>query len=228
MGYIETGTVCDVVLAIILLIFIVKGKKNGLSSLIATGAAFLLSFLTAKALAPTIGEWIVQNYISPEVEGEIAYRLSDVTAITLDAVRNAVPEILNSLISSAGKDIAEMFNASAFKGYDSAAAATAITEKVLIPLILPLVKRAVFTVAFILVFAILKAVFKPIVAVFNLPVLKQLDSTAGVLVGAIKGLVIVVVISMLIAEAASIFDISLLTRIAEQSKIISFVAGLIH
>lgn len=224
---INAPIVLDLVLGAVFIVSAVKGRKRGLSALIAAVCAFVLAFLVSKTAAPVISERLIDGIINPILEESIAAKLGDAASVSLSAFKSAVPESFFTLAKGAGEQLEQLIGAQSFKGMDYAGAASLITRNVLDPLISPTVRRLVFAVSAMVIFMVLKAMFKPLVALFRLPVLKQADSAAGLLVGALKGAVIVTAAAAFVSLAASLSGNGELLSIVRDSRVISFINNLI-
>lgn len=189
------GIVFDIVLVGILLLFIIIGYKKGavktligfLGSIVAVVAAFVLSFFLADALFSLLFRTPLLNAIDGTLNDSTGLSVAE----QINAVLDALPGFISNAIHSAGTQ--EQISSALAGGVQNAA--EAIVDYVARPVVVMLL-RIILVVLLMIVFSlVVKLVAKTGDRIARLPLLTQLNSLLGVVIGLIKGAFILLLLT---------------------------------
>ncbi len=187
--------VIDGILVLIFAATVLDGRRKGffktMFSLVATAVSLLIAYEYSAPIAEWANEAFVRNAAVNVLAESISSHLSSGTQAVLDAIPDYITEaaqVTGTSVSGVISDIGSSF--------DAVQAAEKIYGGIYSVIVYPIL----YIIAFIAVYAVSNAVLsfgiKFLNNIFRLPVLKGLNKLLGGVLGALKGLVIVAILSM--------------------------------
>lgn len=178
--------VLDIVIALILIVFAVRGARRGFVLTLAGLVTYIIALLGAMLLSHLFAERVAAQFIAPLVSDKIVPAIAEAgDALGLE----------NAVIFGV-----RLGDLPTFGDIDLSGAFAAVTQPLIDALSLSIARCIVSIVAFVVILIILKIVAHAVDLVFRLPVLGTLNSLLGLVTGIITGallvLLLVTVLSM--------------------------------
>lgn len=190
------GLVLDFAFFAVLLVCIIVAAKRGFVLSLLELVGFFLAGACALSLSGLIAPAIYDRFFAQQVTQAIAARLPDLSGAATAAQQ--AHAALQSL-----PDVITQFAASL--GIDTAALAQTLADSIARPLV-TLLCRLVLFVGLILIFGILFRILAAVIdRFFHLPVLRTANAALGGVMGALKGLLVVLVAGVALQLAANLF-----------------------
>lgn len=220
-----SGLTIDIILILIIAFNILSGRSKGFVRIAATLVFSILGLIIAKAMAEPAGQWLTDNFIHERLVTYFSGVLQENIANGSNAAIVALPEYLVTAAKDAGFSLRNILGSSFSSAQiDSLALKLAqTTETVFRPVINGLGYGLVF-VAFKLISSTAAAVVS---LVFNLPVLKQVNRLLGIILGAVKGLIIVLVVSSLLLLCQNNLAASDFAQAISSSNLVHIFGGIL-
>ncbi len=212
--------ILDIILIAILVAFIASAVKKGfmlsLLELVAVIAALALAFSFSPVVAQGVYDGVVENVMIEALEEQIDQNVnaSDI-AENAELTLSVLPEFIVSLAENAGVDVAKIKDTIATADLSSENLATELVTKVAEPITVGVLTAVFFIILAILLVFVLKIVAKLLSKAFDLPLVGKVNKTLGGILGAIKGIVVLVFICTILNFALSNGDGELSTAVNE-------------
>ncbi len=212
--------ILDIILIAILVAFIASAVKKGfmlsLLELVAVIAALALAFSFSPVVAQGVYDGVVENVMIEALEEQIDQNVnaSDI-AENAELTLSVLPEFIVSLAENAGVDVAKIKDTIATADLSSENLATELVTKVAEPITVGVLTAVFFIILAILLVFVLKFVAKLLSKAFDLPLVGKVNKTLGGILGAIKGIVVLVFICTILNFALSNGDGELSTAVNE-------------
>lgn len=188
---ITSSVILDLVLIAIVAVCVFFGAKRGLFRTLADLAAYLVALIGASWLANQFTVQVMEH-LRPIAEHQVSQSITEyLTSLTTDSSYTGfLKGLLDSLTGSGTiDDIANV-------------AVDVLADTILHNMAYMLL----FVVAFVLLVVALKLVIRLVDTVLKLPVLHQMNTLGGVLVGALKGVVLVLLLLWLNEQTGLLVD----------------------
>ncbi len=224
------SAIVDIILLIVLFVMILAGIKNGFVRCVLSIVAFTLAFAAAVFLSEPAAQTVYDNFAKEPIESAIAERITDTgtartAADSTQAVIDSLPEAVVSAASSLGINVSELAEQTGSINLNTSNMAVELTDKVAQPIALAVLKVLAFAVIFLLLNLVLQIVVSVISRLFKLPVLKTFNHALGGALGAVKGLMLVVVLAVLLdASTAFVTNADFVTAVGN-SKIVDIIVS---
>lgn len=193
----------DIVFLILVLLFLVFGAKKGFFRSIIDLVGTLVALTAAVWLGAAAAEWVFEGMLRESLTLQVAEALRNSPAGNApEAVIEALPGLFAGALEHYGIT-ADTLN-QAISNASGSAAEAAIN--VVAPVVISILKALFSIVLFILLLVILRLVSGAISRILKLPVLKQLNHALGALLGAVQGLLVILLCCFcleLLASAAT-------------------------
>ena len=181
------GILFDVVLIAVALLFLIRGWKKGavktLISFLGTIAAVVAAFVLGFILADTVYNLFFENRLLKAITDGLANSVGIPLTEQISGLLETLPGWLAGLLQNT--DSLEKLNEVLVT--DSQNTAQLLLDSVVRPVVIALI-RVILTLILLVVFQILvKILAKTGDKIASLPLLTQINSLAGILIGAIKG-----------------------------------------
>ncbi len=215
----------DLFLLFVLFSFALYGAKAGFAKVLLSFAAAVAAVISAAVLAPAVGEALYDSFakkaLTEYVYSKVSSAGSDITPAVI------LPESLSSLLQSFGASPALFENSLSLPGETAAGITDYIVEKMAGPALLQTLKMFSAPVLTLIFIIILNFAAIPLNGLIKkLPVIKKCNRALGAVLGGIKGLVAVIVISLILSVAAPLSLNGFLISAVQSSKIIQLVTSL--
>lgn len=212
--------VLDIILIAILVAFIASAVKKGfmlsLLELVAVVAALALAFSFSPVVAQGVYDGVVENAMIEALEEQIDQNVNaNDIAENAELTLSVLPEFVVSLAENAGVDVAKIKETIATADLSSENLATELVTKVAEPIVVGVLTAVFFIILAILLVFVLKIVGKLLSKVFDLPLVGKVNKTLGGILGAIKGIVVLVFVCTILNFALSNGDGELSTAVNE-------------
>ncbi|MBR3779981.1 MAG: CvpA family protein [Clostridia bacterium] len=195
--------VIDGILILILVATFFDGRRKGffkmLFSLVATAIAVIIAY---EYSAPLVG-WVNEAFVQKAAVNILADSISAHLSSGTQAVLDSIPDYITEAAQVTGTSVSDVIS-DIGSSFDVVQAAELIYGGIYSVIVFPIL----MVVAFIVIYAISNAILSLGVNflnnIFRLPVLKGLNKFFGGILGAFKGVVIVVILSMALVVFAPI------------------------
>lgn len=192
--------VFDIAVILILLITILVGYRRGFVKSILKLVGCIIAAILAGTFSLMAAQSVFDHMIAPTIEATIEKQISDIdTADIGTEIQNAMdslPDVVQDMLSVYGVDSADQI----VKYIDQLANKSisevthAVTANVIRPAIIPGLRMLFYIIIFILLSVLINVLSNFISRFFRLPVIRQFDGLLGSVIGAIEGVVWVLLI----------------------------------
>lgn len=185
----------DLAFVALIIISVFDGRRKGFVKMILSFAATVLSWLIASELSQPLALWANESFVHGWISGSIENAIADSLGSGTNALIEAIPDYIANAAEIAGisvQSLAQQLSGSV----DSAQAAEKIYTAVEGAFVIP----AIRIVAFFIVYAITERILALGIGIINkffkLPIIKSFNKLLGGAAGALKGILVVAVISL--------------------------------
>ncbi|MGN0558302.1 MAG: CvpA family protein [Acutalibacteraceae bacterium] len=191
----------DLAVIAVIVLFVITGAAKGAARTLLSLVALVVSFITALFLGNAVSQWAYTTFFRQSILSTVSSAieengLSDITATIADVIES-FPQYVSSLFKCLGFD-AQQVSGSVESAIEKAPQQGAeIIESVISPVIISLINIILVLVFFILMMIITGFLVKAISRVFNIPIIKQINTVAGGALGLVKGIIVVLFITMI-------------------------------
>lgn len=220
-----SGFTIDAVLVLIFVICLIIGKSKGFFRAVSTFACTILAIIIAKSFAEPAGQWLNDNFIHERLINYFSQILEENVSNGSEAVIAALPEYLVSAAKNAGSPLINILSGSFTSSQIAPLSAELATtlEGVFKPVITALGYVLVF-IGFKLASSVAILLFS---FIFKLPGLNQVNGLLGMILGALKGLIIVIIISSLLLLCQDSFGSSDFSQAIASSNLVHIFGGML-
>lgn len=187
--------VLDIGVILIFGVCLLVGYCRGFIKSVGRVAAFIGAAIVALLLCETVAGFIFDSFVGPAVQDKVVEGLNSANTSLSQSVDNALhnlPEFITNALSNQGiKDGGDVLGQLSGGSQAPTAMAERITADVVRPVMISVIKGISFIVLFFVAMAILLVVVRLLDKIFKLPLLKGVNRTLGLLVGAITGVLFV-------------------------------------
>ena len=211
--------------AIIILIFvscIFDGRKKGFIKMILTVVSAIICFAAAGEFSESVAAWLNENFVHSALSSAIANSISDNLSSGTQAVLAELPKTLVDAVAQMGFSVEEAVSGLSSQA-NVAQAAESITSAAEGVLVLPLLNIISFIVIFAVCRFVLGFVTGIINTIFKLPVIHGMNKFAGGILGAVKGLIVVAVVSTVALGAAQLLPDMPFSQAIKETTVINSV-----
>ncbi len=210
--------IIDLAFVALLVVNVLDGRKKGFVKMILSFAATVLSWLIAAELSQPLAEWANEAFVHGWISGSIENAIADSLGNGTNALIEAIPDYIASAAETAGisvQSLAQQLGSSV----DSAQAAEKIYTAVESAFVVP----AIRIVAFFIVFAVAQRILAILIGIvnkfFKLPIIKSFNKLLGGAAGALKGIIVIAVLSLVLSFVIMLAPETDFSLAAEQSTV---------
>lgn len=191
--------ILDIILVAIFAAYVFFAAKKGfvrtLLELVAVVAAIFLSFQISPVISQTVYDGFVEKEIVATLEEQISENV-DALSVTekANAVLDSIPDFAVSLAASAGVEISTIKEQISSQKIDSQNLAQSLVDKIAEPIVVGALTIIIFILLAVVLMIALKFVAKLVSKLFDIPLVKSVNRSLGGVLGAIKGVLVVIVI----------------------------------
>lgn len=193
--------ILDAILVLIFVVTVISGRRKGLTATILSIAVSLIGFIAAKEYAQPLAQWLNESFVHDGLVKELTELITDNLGNGTQAVVEALPNFIVNAVQEAGLSVTELVSGNVTAEYAASAAANIVSAAEGV-VILPLLSVISFLVIFALGKALLGFAAKIAGLAAKLPVIRSIDKTLGAFAGAIKGVIVVSVVSLVLGLVA--------------------------
>lgn len=223
--------VIDLILVAILILTAVFAAKKGFFATLFDLAGYVISLIAAKIVSSSVAVGIFSDYLEEPVRQRLTASLGDVAktdyAAQIESAVSSIPESLTGIMQLIGIDreeLIEKVSSTNLKGSD-------LVDGIMETIAVPVGTAIVRTVLFVALSVVLSLVIKIIVRLLDkvikkLPAIRQVNSGLGFVLGVLKGIIVVVIVSLSLGVVCGLIGYEPLIKGTDDSIIINVVKGL--
>ena len=196
----NTPVIIDLLIAPVLALNLFLGWRKGMVRGLLTLAATILAIIAASQIGSIASDFVVEQVIRPATHAAIEQRiieldLEELTAFPIDAIAQTIEAIENDLVREKAQELLSTVNLpTADMTQDSVLRiSTELADTVLRGAVRDILSAVICVLCFALLSIALRPVIWMIEQAFKLPLLKQLNQIGGLVSGAIKGILLVLI-----------------------------------
>lgn len=210
------GILLDVVLVVILLLCIRKGSKDGFAKTIVSFAGLFIAIILAATLSKPAADFAYTNFAQKPIETTIETAITSKTEglkesapsaqQLLEGVEGAIeklPAFIKDALKTDQKQAEISDHIVALYTPDIAEFSKKAADTIVKPIVISILSVVVFFVLFFAVLIICAILSKALKIVNKLPLLGGINALFGGVLGALKGVVIVLIINFVIVSVTS-------------------------
>ncbi len=191
--------VLDIILVIIFAAFVFTAVKKGFVLSLLEFVAVILAFVLAYTFSPKVAEFAYEGFVKEATIQAIEMQIDENVSLTETATQtqaliDSIPEYMVSFAEFVGVSVDDIKENVANSKLTSENIATGLVEQVAQPIILGALTALSFVILAIVLLIALKFLAKIISKIFKLPILKTFNKTLGGVLGAFKGLAVIIFI----------------------------------
>lgn len=203
--------IIDLVLVLIFIGAILKGRSEGFVKTVLSILAAIVGIIIAKEYCEPVALWIEEHLIRNAATNSITEVLSSNIGSTAKEIIDALPYYIKNAAEFAGLQI-ENYISQATTPEAIGAATESIYSAVKEFAVIPASKVVAFVILYVIIHAVLSIGVSFIDRIFRLPVLKGLNKTLGAVLGGLKGVFEMYVISAVIGFASMLIPVAEFTE----------------
>ncbi|MBR3704607.1 MAG: CvpA family protein [Oscillospiraceae bacterium] len=196
----NTSIIIDLVIAAILALNLFLGWSKGMVRGLLTLAATVLAIIAASQIGSIVSDLLVEQVIRPATHEVITQHIAQwdvesLSAAPMDAITQAIEAIENDLVREKAAELLSTINLPT--GDVAQETAIRISGEVVDTVLRGAVRKILSAVICVLCFAVLSLSLRPVIwmleQAFELPLLKQINQIGGLISGAVKGVLLVLI-----------------------------------
>lgn len=202
--------ILDGIIVLLLVIAVILGYKRGFISTAVQLAGYIFAFLIALSLSTTVAEFTYDRFIGEKITETVSAAFSENAGSTVSEKVDGMLETLPAFLQTALSENQEVQDALANIENKTENTITAVTEtiveQILRPVVVALLRFVIFLILFLLLLLVVKLLSKLVKPLTKLPLIRQVDGTLGIVLGAVNGCILSIVavtIMQLIVTAGS-------------------------
>lgn len=186
--------VSDIIIISIVSLFVFIGYKRGLAATVLNIAAVIISALLAWYSSPILSQWLYNSSVKP-VFVENLGRIINSNGVIFAAENciHALPEWLSNIVSPifslVGFDFSRILPSNDYLLNISLENAVVAIESRVGELLIDIISFILLLLLFLVIYLLLKQVVKFVLNFFNIPVLREINSILGGVLGGLEGMV---------------------------------------
>ena len=189
----------DLILLVIITIFVIIGVKRGFAAALIGIVISFVSYLAAAWVGRSLAKLFYENIIYPAIRGSIVDavdKLATGVVGTVDEAARTLPGWLSGILSLSGKALDIDASGVTADISDTAINAVDTTAR---PMIVGFISVLLTIILFLLFCVLLKWIFKkPILKLFELPVINKVNMALGGVLGFLEGFLAVCMLAALL------------------------------
>lgn len=216
--------IIDIILAALLAVCLIVGRKRGFVKSLMDLASNLIAFILARVVSVQLAPQIFAQYFEQRAYSSLNRELASAGSSASSQVQSAldsIPESLDGFLGMLGVDKKSMASALSQKLEESGAdIAEVLMNNIVSPVLTAIIKLLVFVAVFVLAVLILKIATLLLDKLTELPAVKQANEIFGLLFGAVKGVIVIAVACFALELIAGVIGNDSLTSLVESSRIV--------
>ena len=189
--------VFDAVLVLVFVSAVLEGRRRGFAVTALSFIASVISIIAAKEYSEPLAQWANNSFVHESIVNKLTDIISSNLGSGTETVIGALPSYIVNAAREMGVSVESLIGQLAS---DASVAKVAAEKSVIMPLL--------NVVAFLVIFAVGKALLgigaRVIGLAAKLPVIRHIDKAIGAVGGALKGLIAVVIVSVVLYTVADV------------------------
>lgn len=189
--------ILDGILILILVIAVAAGYHRGFIRSIVQLVGLVAALVVAFSLSASLSAWIFDSFASEPLQEAIVTTLeedvSSTAAEQLDKIVDALPDFIANAVNADSAAQQALDGLTAQVNASAPALAQSVVTDVVRPLAVALLRFVLFILLFVILMVVVKLLTKVIKPLTKLPVIRQADGALGAVVGAVKGIIFVII-----------------------------------
>ncbi len=195
-----TSVIVDLLIAAVLALCLYLGWSKGMVRGLLTLAGTILAFLVASQIGDIASDLIVEHIVRPATHAVLEQHIIEwdaesLAAAPLEAISQAIEAIENDLVREKAKELLSSVNLP--NGEIAQETALRISSNVVDTVLDGVVQDILSAIICIVCFAVLSIALRPVIWIieqaFELPLLHQINQLGGLLSGAVRGILLVLI-----------------------------------
>ncbi len=224
--------IIDIILAALLAVCLIVGWKKGFVKSLMDLASNLIAFIVARIVSVQAAPAVYSRYFEQHARETLTRELSSAGTSASAQVQSAldsIPESLNGFFSLIGVDKQALTESLSQKlGQGSAETVDVLMTNIVSPIFTAVIKLLAFVAVFVLAVLLLKLLTLLLDKLTELPALKQANELFGLIFGAVKGVIVVIVTCFALELLAGLIGNDSFSAIVENSKIIGVFDNILN
>ncbi|MBR2079655.1 MAG: CvpA family protein [Clostridia bacterium] len=223
--------IIDIIFILILAVVVITSVKKGFIVSLFELVGTIASFVAARLLSDSLASPVFEKFVAPGAEKLLSENLGEVATTDygaqIESAINSIPDFFTSILSLMGIDKAELVEKVASSDFASGTLLDSLMESVVTPVGTAVVQFILFAVLVALITLVLRVLVRLLDKIIKkIPAIKQMNSALGGVVGAARGVLTVVILSILLAVAAGFINNESFITAVEGSFIVGTVQNL--
>ena len=203
--------VIDIILVAVFALFVYTAMKKGFMLSLLEFLAVIISFVLAYSLSPVVAEAAYDGFVEKQlvesVEDKIDENFSlEETGEQAEQLLDAIPDYMVAFAESFGISVNDIKHDLAKEDLSNENLATELVENIAQPIAIGALTVVSFLILAVVLQIILKVLARLISGVFKLPVIGSANKILGAILGACKGIVVVIFICTVLTVVFSSGD----------------------
>lgn len=218
--------VVDGILILIFAACIFEGRRKGFIKMVLSVIAVIISIGVAHTLSVPVAAWANESFAKEGVSQYIEEQLGGMleTENVQDSENGEMlPEELKSFIEKYGISLDGIFEDASVKE-NIEQTGEKIAERILDAVLLPVLETLCFIIIYIICSSLLSILVSVVGSLFKLPIINGINKALGGVLGAVKGLAVISVLSVLAVFAAGIVPENELTLAVSQASLTNAIS----
>ena len=220
--------IVDIILIVIFAIAIIVSAYKGFFRSLIDLAGSLIAIIAARILSQSFAKPVYDGVVAGAVENALASKLGQGASVDyveqLEEILASIPEGINGVLQMMGVDKQILLDKISSANLNGDNLIESLMNSVVSPLVTAVIQFVLFAVLAIVLIVAIKIVAILLDKIIKkLPVIKSFNKTLGAVFGIIRGLIDVVIISLLISVVAGFVSNQELVSAVDSSMIVSTV-----
>lgn len=208
----------DLAFAALVIVNVLDGRRKGFVKMILSFIATIVSWLIASELSQPLAVWANENFVHGWISGSIENAIANSLGNGTNALVEAIPDYIASAAETAGISVQNLAQQLS-NTVDSAQAAEHIYAAVETSFVVPAIRIVAFFIVYAITERILALGIGIINKIFKLPIIKSFNKLLGGAAGALKGILVIAVISLVLNLFVMIAPETVFAQAVEQSTV---------
>ena len=224
--------IIDIALLAVFICTIVFAAKRGFFKTLFDLAAYVIATIAARAVSVAAAPSVFRQYFGPSIETRLTKQLDGVSALDygekIETAVISIPDSLNGMLGMIGIDKEEIASQISSSQLTSDNIVATLMEKIVSPVVTAIIETLLFVILVIVFRLLLQIVVRLLDGVIKkLPAINKLNTTLGGVLGAVKGIFVVVILALIVGVAASAIQYEPFTQAVSSSLVVKAVRSII-
>lgn len=223
--------IIDIIFLLIFGVVIITSVKKGFIVSLFELVGTIASFVAARLFSDSLAAPVFEKFVKPGAENLLSQNLGEVATTDygtqIEEAINSIPDAFASILNLMGISKEALIEKVSSSDFASGSLLDSLMESVVTPVGTAVVQFILFAVLVALITLVLRVLVRLLDKIIKkIPAIKQMNSALGGVVGAVRGLLIVVIISLLLAVAAGFINNPEFISAVEGSFVVGTVQNL--